>query len=69
MILVRDLRRQRMETELECTHEVIRRERVDYVTFEDGEWKTLNWNNKIEWECCNCGVRINYKGEAIPDAN
>lgn len=52
-----------------CTHEVVRRERVDYVTFEDGEWKVLNWNNKIEWECHKCGVRINYKGEDISDAN
>lgn len=50
-----------------CTHDVIRRERVDYVTFEDGEFKELNWNRKLEYECHKCGVRINWKGEAIED--
>ena len=50
-----------------CTHEVIRRERVDYVTFEEGEFQELNWNKTLEYECYKCGVRINYKGKAIEE--
>lgn len=53
----------------ECSHEVVRRERVDYVTFEDGKFQELNWGTRFELECHKCGVRINYKGEAILDAN
>ena len=53
----------------ECSHEVVRRERVDYVTFEDGKFQELNWGTRLELECHKCGVRINYKGEAILDAN
>lgn len=50
-----------------CTHEVVRRERVDYVTYEDGEWKLLNWNTRLEYECHKCGVPINWEGKAIEE--